>query len=265
MLENEQVLLIVYFIGVCLVLVLFVVIFFAAFLRRKNKFLLERMEARQKFDRELADTRLEIQEQTFKNIAWELHDNVGQLLSVANIQLGMMQHGAQDTLQDQIKETKDVIRSTVEEVRSLSKTLNTDVVLNNGLQRSVELELERFDRLNFLTPHYNTTGEVQSIRPEDEIIIFRILQEFFSNVMKHARANNLFVTLDYQPDCLVVSAKDDGVGFNIDQKHESSGLVNMRSRASLLDANLSLSSSVGTGTELVLKYPYSPHESKSRD
>ena len=262
MLESEQVLLIVYFIGVCLALVLFVVVFFVAFLRRKNKFLIERMEARRKFERELADTRLEIQEQTFKNIAWELHDNVGQLLSVANIQLGMMQHGAQDSLQDQIKETKDVIRSTVEEVRSLSKTLNTDVVLNNGLQRSIELELERFERLNFLTPHFEARGEQQSIRPEDEIIIFRILQEFFSNVMKHARANNLFVTLNYQPDRLVVNLRDDGVGFDDDQKHESSGLVNMRSRASLLGADLSLTSTMGTGTELKLIYPYRPHESK---
>lgn len=263
MLEQEEVLLILYFIGVSVVLVSIVVVFFIAFQRRKNKFLIERMEARQKFQRELADTRLEIQEQTFKNIAWELHDNVGQLLSVANIQLGMMQHVAADSIQDQIKETKNVIRSTVEEVRSLSKTLNTDVVLNNGLQRSIELELERFERLNFLKPHFEAIGESVSIRPEDEIIIFRILQEFFSNVMKHARANNLFVTLDYQPDHLVVSLQDDGVGFDSDQKHESSGLVNMRSRALLLGAELSLHGEMGAGTKLTLTYPYRPHDSKT--
>lgn len=263
MLESEQVLLIIYFIGVCLALVLFVVVFFMAFLRRKNRFLIERMEAKQKFERELADTRLEIQEQTFKNIAWELHDNVGQLLSVANIQLGMMQHGATDDLHEQIKETKDVIRSTVEEVRSLSKTLNTDVVLSNGLERSIELELERFKRLNFLVPHLDISGSPQRVRPEDEIIIFRILQEFFSNVIKHARANNLFVTLNYQPDRLIVGLKDDGVGFDTDQKQESSGLVNMKSRAALLGAQFSLRSSAANGTELELIYPYRPHDPKT--
>ena len=157
--SKETILLIGYFVGIIFALIAFVVIFVVAFQKRKDKLIKDRHDAELRFEKELTKSQLEIQEQTFKNIAWELHDNVGQLLSVANIQLGMMQHGATDSLQDQIKETKDVIRSTVEEVRSLSKTLNTDVVLNNGLQRSIELELERFER--FAIVH---------IRPKDNRI-----------------------------------------------------------------------------------------------
>ena len=65
------------------------ILFFIAFQKRKNKLLLQQFKARQQFEKELANSQLEIQEQTFKNIGWELHDNVGQLLSVASMQLNM--------------------------------------------------------------------------------------------------------------------------------------------------------------------------------
>ena len=81
-------------------------------------------KAQQRFQEELSNSQLEIQEQTFKNIAWELHDNVGQLLSVANLQLNMLLNNSDEKIHDQIKETKEVIVATVDEVRSLSKTLN---------------------------------------------------------------------------------------------------------------------------------------------
>ena len=133
MLKKEEILLLVYFISIIFLLVLFVVVFFMAFQRRKNKFLKERYEAEQRYQRELADSKIEIQEQTLKNIAWELHDNVGQLLSVANIQLNVLMNSVPDTYHDQIKETKGVVQETVQEIRSLSKVLNNDVVMKNGL------------------------------------------------------------------------------------------------------------------------------------
>ncbi len=260
MLKKEEILLIIYFIIVIFFLAAFVVIFFMAFQRRKNRLLMEKYEAQQRFQQELASSRLEIQEQTFKNIAWELHDNVGQLLSVANLQLNMLMTAPVDTLRDQISDTKDVIVATVEEVRSLSKTLNTEVVLNNGLVESVKTELERFNRLNFLHADLKIDGEETIMKKEDEIIIFRILQEFFSNVIKHAKANKLFVHLDYHKNQLNIVAEDDGEGFDTKQKSGNSGLQNMKSRASLLGANLNLSSQPGDGTKLQLTYPYPIYE-----
>ncbi|MBX2829469.1 MAG: sensor histidine kinase [Flavobacteriaceae bacterium] len=260
MLKKEEILLILYLIAVVFFLAAFVVIFLVAFQRRKNKLLLEKYEAQQRFQQELASSRLEIQEQTFKNIAWELHDNVGQLLSVANLQLNMLLTAPVDDLREQIGETKDVIVATVEEVRSLSKTLNTEVVLNNGLVESVKTELERFNRLNFLHADLKIEGEETVIKKEDEIIIFRILQEFFSNVIKHAKANKLFVHLGYDTNQLQIVAEDDGEGFDTTKKSGNSGLQNMKSRASLLGADLILSSQPGDGTQLRLTYPYPIYE-----
>lgn len=256
MLQREDVLLIIYFVAVIFILVAFVVMFFIAFQKRKNKFLIERFEAQQKFEKELATSQLEIQEQTFKNIAWELHDNVGQLLSVANMQLNMLRNKAPEELKESLAETKEVVTESVNEIRSLSKILNNDVILKNGLEQSIQVELDRFERLSFLKTHFEQKGEPHTISSSNEIIIFRILQEFFSNVIKHAGAKNLFVLLDYRGEALHITVRDDGVGFDRENEQGNSGMQTMQSRAALLKADFRLTSEPGKGTSLFLSYPY---------
>ncbi|MDN3724060.1 histidine kinase [Aequorivita sp. SDUM287046] len=259
MLKKEEILLLVYFITIIFLLVLFVVIFFIAFQRRKNKFLNERYEAERRYQRELADSQIEIQEQTLKNIAWELHDNVGQLLSVANIQLNVLMNATPEIYHGQIKETKGVVQETVQEIRSLSKVLNNDVVLKNGLLKSIQVELDRFNRLDYLKASCEITGDIVPLNNANEIIVFRILQEFLSNVIKHAKASTLLVHLDYKENFLEITATDDGVGFDTSQQTDSSGMETMKSRAELLNAEFSLSSEKGSGTKLHIKYPYKNH------
>jgi signal transduction histidine kinase len=232
------------------------IIFFISFQRRKNKLLLRQIEQQRAFEEEISKSKLEIQEQTLKSIAWELHDNVGQLLSVANLQLNLLLRSVPQTHVDQLTETKKVIGETVQEVRSLSKTLNNDVVLKNGLLVSLQVEMERYNRLKFLRASLEHKGNAIALRNSDEIIIFRILQEFFSNVLKHAKAKNLFVFLNYQDTQLEVTAYDDGIGFDTSLRNQNSGMSTMASRAQLLNALFSISSTPGNGTKLNLTYPY---------
>ena len=103
--SQETIVLIIYTIAVIFGLLLFVILFFIAFQNRKNKLLVKQIEAEKRYERELATSQLEIQEQTFKNIGWELHDNVGQLLSVLSIQLNMILLKAPRTIQKQLKDT----------------------------------------------------------------------------------------------------------------------------------------------------------------
>ena len=256
LISQETIVLIAYAITVIFVLLIFVIFFFRAFQKRKNKLILDQIEAQRKFERELATSQLEIQEQTFKNIGWELHDNVGQLLSVVSMQLNMILVKAPETIQESLKDTRDVVTNTVQEVRNLSKTLNNDVINKNGLVRSLEIEIERFNRLKFLEATFTINGKQEYISAEHEILIFRMYQEFLSNVMKHSKAEKLSVTLNYSPISLEIIAKDNGVGFDTSQKTESSGLQTIKGRAALLNSEYSLTSSVGNGTQLVLLYPY---------
>jgi len=255
MLAKEELLLIVYFIVVIFLLTSFGIIFFITFQRRKNKLLVEKFEAEKRFEEELTKSRLEIQEQTLKNVAWELHDNIGQLLSVANMQLNILGKNIEERSRQPLLDIKDIVAGSLQEVRSLSKSLNNEVIDYSGLDASVKNEVERFNRLNIITSHLNVKGESFEIPQKDAIILFRILQEFFSNVIKHSKANELNVHFEYLPGSLKITAVDNGLGFNVEEVQKNSGLINMKSRAEIINTGFELRSSPGGGTSLYLQYP----------
>ncbi len=89
-----------------------------------------------------------------------------------------------------------------------------------------------------------------------EIILFRILQEFFSNSVKYSEAECLNVTLDYQDTQLLITATDNGIGFDVLSAEKGSGLINMKSRAELINAAFYLVSQPDEGVTLSIKYPF---------
>lgn len=240
---------------VLLILLIAIIVLFVYYQRKKLKFILDKQESEKRYLEELSNSQLEIQEQTFKNIGWELHDNVGQLLSVANMQLNVLSSSLSDDLKPKLRDSQDVLKKSLKEVRALSKSLNRDVIENMGLVKSIENELSRFNKLKFLNAELTVRGDENSVVDEkDQIIIFRILQEFFSNSIKHSKAKNLNVMLEYLPDELFISATDDGVGFKEEEIKKGSGLINMKSRADLIHADFDLKSLKGKGVSLTLNY-----------
>ena len=132
--------LLMYMLAVLVIVTALIIIFFIVFQKRKNKLLLDKIEREQAFQEELSNTQIEIQEQTLKNIGQELHDNIGQLLSVANMQMSIMNMQVQESIKEQFTETKHVVKESLSELRALSKSLNSDVIVNRGFQKSVEID-----------------------------------------------------------------------------------------------------------------------------
>lgn len=239
------------------ILVAMIIILFAVFQSKKNKYIISQLEAEQKMEQEIAKSQMEIQEQSLKNIGWELHDNIGQLLAIAKMQLSILKPRLPNEYHDSVTEINALIGDSLQEIRLLSKTLNPEVILNIGLVKAVECELERFNKLKFLKADVIIQGDEVSIDQRDEIIIFRILQEFFSNAIKHSKASTLCVLLDYHPAQLIITARDNGVGFDKNGNlTKGAGLINMYSRAQLIGASLSIDSSVNNGVNLSLSYNY---------
>ncbi|MCF8714232.1 sensor histidine kinase [Joostella atrarenae] len=253
--EKEIVSLIIYVSALIVILVIFVVAFFLVYQRRKTQLLLEKVEERRKFEHELAKAQTEIQEQTFKNISWELHDNIGQLLTVAKMQLNMLQSGLPEEKQKSFDEASNVLGQGVNEIRQLSHSLNTNFISKIGLQESLEREINRFKRLNFLEVEYEVEGDPYAVNKKDEIIIFRIFQECFSNVVKYSKATLLTIKLSYTSNQLSVVVKDNGVGFDINEEKEGTGLLNMKMRAALIGANFSIQTQKNEGVSVTLVYP----------
>lgn len=246
-LEESQV---VIFVSTILVVlgVLFVVSLFTVFQNRKNKLLMERIENKKRYERELAETQIEIREETLRNISWELHDNIGQLLTLAKIQ---MQHASPEN----IEEIADTIAKSLTEIRALSKSINPDFINAIKLREAIELELKRFNRLNYIESSFEVEGEEREINQKHGIIIFRILQEFFSNTIKHSKATKLEVFLNYKEDAIEIEAKDNGVGFEMKKvRLKGIGLQNIKARAKLINAEAKFKSEPQKGTSLIINY-----------
>lgn len=248
--------LLVYMIMVLIIITALVIVFFVVFQKRKNKLLLDQIKQQRAFEEEIAQAQTETQEQTLKNIGWELHDNIGQLLSFASMQLSILKMQVADDVKDKFKDTSEALKESLSEVRALSKTLNNEVVLNIGFEKSINNELNRLKKMKFTSAELKIIGDkVEFDNKKHEIILFRILQEFLSNSVKYSEAKNLNITLDYQPERLTIIAKDDGKGFDINEVEKGSGLINMKSRAALINASLELNSKPNEGVQLVIDYP----------
>ena len=249
--------LLIYMIAVLIIVTTLVILFFIVFQKRKNKLLIDKIKQQQAFEAELSNAQTEIQEQTLKNIGWELHDNVGQLLAVASMQLNILKTQISDDVKENFADASDTVKQSLKEVRSLSRSLNNEVILNIGFEQSITNELNRLKKMKFASAELQVKGDIVPFEnKKHEIIIFRILQEFFSNSVKYSEAKNLSVKLNYGPEKLQIIASDDGKGFDMKSTEKGSGLLNMKSRADLIKTSYDLSSKVGEGVTLQLEYPY---------
>lgn len=169
--ENGEFVLIVSTILI-LIIVIALIILFTTFQKKKNFLVEKQKEEQERFEKEIAETQIEIREATLRNISWELHDNIGQLLTLAKIQL-------QNSTPENIKEVSETITKGLTEVRSLSKLINPEAIKNIDLREALQLEVDRFNRLNFIETTYKVKGHEVEIDKKASIVLFRILQEFF--------------------------------------------------------------------------------------
>ncbi len=255
--SNELIALISYVIFFTFTLIVVFVVFFTTFQRRKNQLLLDKVNQQKVFDEELVKTQQEIQEETLKHIGRELHDNVGQMLVLATMQMSAAASVAKNEVKSKVENAASALKDSLEEVRALSKSLNSDIIFNLGFDATVKNEVARLNKSGLIESRLSITGEkVNFENKKDEIILFRILQEFFSNTLKYAEAEQLLVSLDYEEQFLNIKVEDDGIGFDVSNAEKGSGLINMEKRSELLNATLQLESQLERGTILNLKYPY---------
>jgi signal transduction histidine kinase len=255
--ESLDLTILIYSIVVILVITMTIIVFFIVFLKRKNQLLFDKVKQQKKFDDELIKTQREIQEETLKHIGRELHDNIGQMLVMSTMQMNAAVKVVSENAKTKVENAAETLKSTLDEVRALSKSLNSDVIFNLGFDKTVENEIQRINKTGLIASSLKISGKkVNFENKKDELILFRILQEFFSNTLKYAEAENLNVVINYFEEKLEVSAEDDGVGFDIASAEKGSGLINMEKRAELINAEFQLESLPEKGTRLKLVYPY---------
>ena len=258
--SEEETVLVVYVAFFLLIIVTVFVLFFLTFQKRKNQLLIKNIDQQKKFDEELIKTQQEIQEETLNHIGRELHDNVGQLLVMSMMQMQTVTNAVDQSVKPKVENAYKALSASLAEVRAISKSLNSDVIFNLGFIATVKNEIDRINKIGVIVANAEISGDIVNFEnKKDEIILFRILQEFFSNTLKYAEAETLQVAIVYKKDRLEINVKDDGSGFDNSNVEMGSGLINMKKRAELLNANFQLNSAPEGGTTLKLVYPFKPN------
>lgn len=148
-------------------LVILLVIFFY-FLKKKNTYLVEKMEAEMYFQSELVKTRIEIKDQTLSEISKELHDNIGQIISVGIMQLNMS-ISSKSIQVNELKDLKDVLAKALDELRILSRIINKDNLLQSNFIEAIKQDLERIKKLKKIQYRFSLTGEIPKINEEHDL------------------------------------------------------------------------------------------------
>ena len=241
---------------IVVVLLLITLIFLFLFIqKKKKKYFLEKIKFKENYTKELAKSQNEIRERALENLSWEIHDNVGQLLSVSKLQLNILESKVADKNKDAVVEVAQLVSRSLQDLRALSKSLNPVSIKKIGLVKAIELEIDRYNRLNFIKAALEIINEPFRLDKEKETILFRIIQEFIHNAIKHAKASELKVHLLFINNNIEITVKDNGVGFDITKENAQKGigLLNMKGRAELIKAEFRLTSQKGIGTTGFIK------------
>lgn len=238
--------------------------------KRKLQHNREITEINTRFERELLRSQLEVQTQTMQHIGREIHDNVGHQLTLAYLYTHQLDNGDPRT-REMGEEIGNIIDKALSDLRSLSSNLiKGQVSQSASIAELIRQECHKLKAVNFCEVTFRAEGITTNTPMEVNSFVLRIVQEFAQNSLKHARCSLIQFELTQQQDGLLLSAKDDGIGFDIHNLPESAGigLTNMRKRAEIIGGSLQLMSAQGKGTQLELLIPTNtkekqPHEVQS--
>jgi signal transduction histidine kinase len=196
------------------------------------------------------------QELERQRLARELHDETGQALTSILLGLRNVEEAGDETeLRRAVAEVRELVRSTLQDVRQLAVDLRPKALDDFGLVAALERLTQSFEEQTGIGVDFQTAVH-ERLPPEVETALYRIVQECLTNIVKHARAVGISVVLTRKESSASVIVEDDGVGFEPERSREGGlGLVGMRERVGLLGGRLTIESRPGAGTTFVAEVP----------
>ena len=225
--------------------------------KRKYRHRQEKLSLKNDYDQELLRSTVEIQTQAFESISRELHDNVGTLISIAMVHIKSMDASTREKEKQRLSESENLLNEALESLRDISRSIHPENISRLGWQQSLESELQRIGKSKMFTVAYTQEGEPFAVELGKQVIIFRILQESLNNIVRHSNGLHIGCHVSFFGGEVNITITDDGKGF--DQPGEmdyrnGSGLRNMRARAAMLPAVLSIGNGPKKGTVVKLTY-----------
>jgi two-component system NarL family sensor kinase len=235
---------------IVLFLVAFILFLVIIFQVRKKK-------AKAQLEKEILNAQIEIQEQTLKTISQEIHDNIGQILSLAKLNLNTFPVNPDEKTQLKLNDTKQLVGKAINDLRNVSRGMHGDKIAELGLQEAISNELKILQNSGQYNTSLHVAGHPFKLKTQEEMVLFRMVQEALHNSIKHAKAKNICVTLTNNENKYILMIADDGIGFDketLQSTQTGIGLKNMQNRAALINGIFSINSAPVNGTiiEIIL-------------
>ncbi len=204
-----------------------------------------------------------------KRIAAGLHDSVVQSLTATRMKLSVAREDtAAEKTDHKLKELDDSIGKVIEEIRSLSFDLSSPMLHTIGLEQTIEWLAEKFSEERKIPVNFKDDEAKKPLTENIRNILFQAIRELLNNVVKHAEANQVTISIKKVDENIHIEIRDNGVGFDTTDlfsvigKSKGFGLFNIRERLEYVDGSITLNSKPGKGTKIVLKAPLRPENAE---
>jgi len=232
-----------------LVLLMFFFLLFLQNSRRRFQYKQDLQLIQTRFEKTLLETQLEIQEQTFTQISQEIHDNIGQVLSLVRLNVNRLSSAGNE---ESINQTDRLLGRAITDLRHLSHNLNSDYLKRSGLAEALAQLLNNLERTGKFTTSFSCHADAEHFTDDGSIILYRIVQEVINNIIKHADANHIAISISEDKTSTFITVADNGKGFDASVVKGGIGLKNILSRAQMIGASVNIKSAVNKGTTITV-------------
>ncbi|MFM1932962.1 MAG: hypothetical protein RL226_2265 [Bacteroidota bacterium] len=200
----------------------------------------------QEYDMQALRSRMEISEQTLKQLSREIHDNLGQRLSLVY-----------QSMEQGDPEMRQLLMDVIQSMRNLSRSLHEDYIAEQGIDLALDRECKLFTKATKIDCTYLPPEQNPKLTSKEEIILFRCAQELLNNAGKYSGADHVTVSLQATNENTHLTVSDNGKGFAVESVTEGIGLRSLKERVALLKGKIMLTSTpeTGTQTEIILFHP----------
>lgn len=220
----------------------------------------EKQQMNRLFQSELLKTHLEVQEQTMQTIATDLHDNIGQLLSLTTLTLNSINLKDTEKAEKKISTSLNLLNKSIKELRDLAKLLQGEQIIQTGLGKAIKQELDRLRRIGeYKLKIRNELIDLTVSSPNKDLIILRLLQEIINNIIKHSKATHIEIDTFLLDEKLSLNVTENGIGFDYEEiknQKKGIGLYSLHKRVELLNGKIQINSSLSIGTRTTIEIPY---------
>jgi signal transduction histidine kinase len=203
------------------------------------------------YEQELRKAEMEVSEVVMKHIAREVHDDITMMFTSANFFLNQVMADSPEKASE-LSVVSESLSTGIEQLRSFSRSMNKDFILKKSLTEMIEIEAGRLKTLGKFQVHtIYDLGELQ-ISKNQELMAFRIFQEVVQNIMKHAEARNIYITLSSVKG-FQLTISDDGIGFDMNNTFNKNGIRNIQERTQLAELNCEYISAPSQGCKVIIE------------